>query len=490
LRSRTRHSGSAGNVGIMPRSSIITTTPPPPPLSTQSGYTLFLVLEMVTILAILFTVMLRDIQMVRLQAIREVHRIQARILAESGVEKAEFLLNTNSDKNLFWEGRADTDSFPLFGAIDAENRRFGLYSILTSSGRRVRTTCVVKAFAGRAMPKECAPVLTLHGKVGGVALMPGSSIKGTVVLSHGRICRGRTSQEVKEKELKVEIRESPSLPFDSSQAIMVVEKMDRFFTVACSSDIAPENRRHTASIDSLSARDTLVVRGDVSLGKDGYSNKTIVASGTITISGSASLLLCYCSGQKIVLQGGSSEKSLFFSRSTIAITRGRHNSQCIGKDSIVIGDKALFGPLSLCMLRREGRADSTAAIFIAPKTTYNGTLICSSDSSARTYARMPSIVLGRECVINGVCMTDGDVDLNGITIKGHLWARSIVTSDEKMAYTNFLFNVRMEEPLVEGIFPLIGSKPVKVAIDPVTTEYSIKKRKVLTERTKATEKKF
>jgi hypothetical protein len=474
----------------MPRSSIKSVTHSIPHLTSQSGYTLFLVLEMVTILAILFTVMLRDIQMVRIQAIREVHRIQARILAESGVEKAEYLLNGNGGKDLFWEGRADTDSFPLFGAIDVENQRFGLFSILTSSGRRVRTTCVVKAFAGRTMPKECAPVLTLHGKVGGLALMPGSTIKGTVVLSHGRICRGRTSQEVKEKELKVDIRESPSLPFDSSQAMMALGKMDRAFIAACSSGVSPENPGNPASIDSLSVCDTLVVRGDMSLGKDTYSGKTIFASGTITISGHASLILCYCSGQKIVLQGGSSEKSLFFSGSTVVITGGRHNSQCVGKDSIVIGDKALFGPLSLCMLRREGRADSIAAIFIAPKTTYNGTLICTSDSSARTYARIPSIIFGKECVINGVCMTDGDVDINDIALKGHLWARSIVTSDTKMAYTNFLFDVRIEEPIVEGIFPLIGSTPVKVLIDPVATEYSIKKRKVLTERTKVTEKKF
>ena len=71
-------------------------------LSNQSGYTLFLVLELITLLTILFTVMLRDIQMVRIQAIREVHRVQARMLAESGIEKADYFLNGNEGKDLFW----------------------------------------------------------------------------------------------------------------------------------------------------------------------------------------------------------------------------------------------------------------------------------------------------------------------------------------------------------------------------------------------------
>jgi hypothetical protein len=460
---------------IMPRNRTSITSLRMPHLSNQSGYTLFLVLELITILAILFTIMLRDIQMIRIQAIREVHRVQARILAESGVVKAEYLLNGNNGKDLFWEGAAEIDSFPLFGTLNVENQRFGLFSLLTSSGKRVRTTCVVKALAGRTMPKECAPVLTLHGKVGGLALMPGSSIKGMVALSHGRVCRGRTSQEVKEKELRVDIHESPSLPLDSSQVISAVEKMDRAFAVACSSGTASEKRK---SVDSLSTHDTLIVLGDCRLEKGRYTGKSIFASGTITVSGDASLLLCHCSAQKIAIQGGASDKCLFFSRNKMVITGGVHNSQYIGTDTIVIGEKTEFGPMSLCMLRREGRADSTAAIYIAPKTVFTGTIICSSDSSARTYARTPSIIFGKGCAMNGICMTDGDVDINDILIKGHLWVRSIVTSDTKMAYTNFLFDVRIEEPMVEGVFPLIGSAPVKVVIDPVATEFSITKKKI------------
>ena len=461
-----------------------------PDLSDQSGYTLFLVLELITILAILFTVMVRDIQMVRIQAIREVHRVQARMLAESGVEKADYYLNGNGGKDLFWEGKEPIDSFPLYGSIGLENQRFGLYSLLASTGQRVRTTCVVKAFAGRTIPKECLPVLTLHGKVGGLALMPGSSIKGTVVLSHGRICQGRSSQEVKDKDLKVEIREAPSLPFDSSQIITSIERLERAWSAACSLGMDPQKQRVMAGIDSIAVRDTVAVRGDVTLNREVLTGKTIFASGKITVSSNATLLLCACIGRSVSLEKGSTEKCLMYSRESLLISGGSHNSQCISGDSIVVGQKAALGPLSMLLMRREGREDSAAAIFIAPNTAFNGTVICSSDTSARTYARVPSIVFGKGCKFCGACMTDGDVDINGSAISGHLWARSIVTSDSKMAYTNFLIDVRLEEPPVDGIFPLLGGKPVHVLVDPVETKFSIRKRKTNTEITKDTEKKI
>jgi hypothetical protein len=458
-------------------------------ISSQSGYTLFLVLELITILAIMFTVMLRDIQMVRIQAIREVHRTQARILAESGVEKAEYFLNGNQGKDIFWEGREPADSFPPFGSITLENRRFGLYSLLTSTGQRVRTTCVVKAFAGRTLPQECLPVLTLHGKVGGLALMPGSSIKGTVVLSHGRICQGRSSQEVKDKDLKVEIGEAGPLPFDSSQIITSMERLERAWSAACSSGMDPEKRRTAAGIDSIAVRDTIVVMGDVSLNRGSFTGKTIFASGKITVSGNAVLLLCQFSGSSIELNGGYSEKCLFYSKKPLLISGGSHNSQCLCRDSIVVGSKSTLRPLTVLLLRREGREDSTAAIYISPNTMLNGTIICSADSSARTYARVPSIVFGKGCTLSGICMTDGDVDINGSSITGHLWTRSIVTSDVKMAYTNFLIDTKLREPQVDGVFPLLGGIPVRVLVDPVETTFSVKKRKPLTENTKDTEKK-
>ncbi|MGA2508407.1 MAG: hypothetical protein ABSF80_13130, partial [Chitinispirillaceae bacterium] len=440
----------------------------------ESGYTLFLVIEMITILAILFTIALTDIQMVRIQAIREVQRVQAHLLAESGIEKAESFLNGN--RGLFWESNGDIDSIPLYGTVTAAAHRFGLYTDIIGIGTRVRTTGTITAIAGRTLPDLCKPVLTLHGKVGGLALMPGSTIKGTVVLSHGRICKGETTQEVKETGLVVERRESTTLPFDSSQATGTVLRLAREQTAACSLKTAIQNQLVLVSEkDSVCRQDTIVVNGNCRIEKGNYYNKKIITSGNLTLTGDARCVLCAFLAQRVVVENGKSDYCLFYSAKKCSISGGKHNSQFFSSDSIVIGSSAEFGPMSLWMLWRQGTADSTAAIYIASNTVVNGTIICCSDTLARRSARVSSIVFGKGCRLNGVCMSDGDIDMNGAEVKGHLWVRSIVTSNNRKGYINYLFNVQIEKPAVDGIFPLIGTAPAQVMVDPIATTYSVRK---------------
>jgi hypothetical protein len=448
----------------------------------QSGYTLFLVIEMITILAILFTIALTDIQMVRVQAIREVHRVQAHLLAESGIEKAEYFLNGN--KGLLWESNGDSDSIPLYGTVTAAAQRFGLYSLVIGSGTRVRTTSTITAIAGRTLPDICKPILTLHGKVGGLALMPGSKIKGTVVLSHGRICRGETTQEVREKGLVVERRESTTLPFDSSQAINAVMRLAREQAAACSLKTAIQNQIVlTSEKDSIGGLDTLIVNGNCRIEKGSYYKKWIVASGTLTLTGEAKTVLCGFLAQRVVAENGTSDHCLFYSAKKCSIVGGKHESQFLGCDTIAIGSKVDFGPMSLWMLWRQGTADSTSAVYIAPNAVINGTIICCSDSMASRFSRIPSVVFGRGCRLNGECMSDGDIDINGAEVKGHLWVRSILTSKDRRGYINYLFDAKLEEPAVDGIFPLIGTLPARVMIEPVATVYSERKRKSLNKST-------
>jgi hypothetical protein len=444
----------------------------------EAGYTLFLVIEMITILGILFTVALTDIYMVRIQAICEVHRVQAHALAESGIEKAEYFLN--GPKGLFWEGSHDKDSISLYGSVTAAAQRFGFYSLVTGSGTRVRTTGTITAIAGRTLPEICRPVLTLHGKMGSIALMPGSKIRGTVVLSHGRICQGETSQEVRDAGLVVKTGESPTLPFDSSQAINTILLLSREQAAACSLKTAIQNQIVlTSEKDSIGKLDTIVVNGDCRIEGGSYSNKKIIASGTLTLTGDAQCVLCIMLAQRIVVENGKSDYCLFYSAKKCLISGGRHNSQFFGSDSITLGSKAEFGPMSLWALYRHGAADSTAAVFISPNAVINGTIICCSDTTVRgLVAVTPSVVFGKGCRLNGVCMSDGDIDMNGADVRGHLWANAIVTlKDPQHGYINYLFNVKLSESSGNGIFPLIGTTPARVMIDPVATSYSLRKRK-------------
>lgn len=441
------------------------------------GYTFLFVLELLIIIMVLTSILLTDIHFVRVLAIREVHKVQSRFLVESGIARAEYFLSGNEGQSILWESDGYTDSMPLYGKTTVKNKRYGLFSKITSSGTRIRTTCAMSAIAGRRLPEACRPVLTLHGKVGGLALMPGSTIQGEVVLNHGRICKGETTQEVKEKGLRVSLRESPTLPFDSSQAINVIQDLRRERIAACTVKTSmPMAAQLKSQTDTAYPAQTEIINGDCVIETGSYSNRSVIVAGTLTLAGNAKCFLCQFSAKKVVVEGGTTDRCIFFSERRTDIKKGTHNSQFLGCDSIMIGKEVSFGPMSLWMLWREGIKDSMAAIFIAPRSIVCGTIVCCSDSIARKRSRLPEVMFGKGCSFTGVCMTDGDISISDATVSGHLWVRSIITSDNKKGYINYLFRTVIREGNVPVVFPLLGSGTASIIVEQLATDYSIRKR--------------
>ena len=443
------------------------------PQTSESGYTYFLVLELISLTVILFSITLKDMSFAKSIATREIHRVQARLLAESGITRAEYFLSGGEGHTILWESDGCDEPVESFGTIHLESKRFGLFAKLMSQGTRMHTTNTIVSIAGRTTPDFCKPVLTLSGKVGGLALMPTSRIKGTVVISHGRVCRGESTQEIKDNGMHVMIKESPALPFDSSQAISVVKQLENEFKEACSlKNSVTGSLTLSSEKDKVANSDTLIVNGDFRIDNGTYSEKTIFAAGTIFLTGMARCTICKFYAKRVVIDGGAADRCVFFSKEKMQITGGSFNSQAFCTDSLLITEKVSFGPMGLLMQLREGAADSTVAIRFAPNANIRGTIICCSDTAARACSRVPSVIFGKGCVLNGICLTDGDIEMNDATICGHLWVRSIVTSDSKKAYINYCFNLRIEEPRAETVFPLIGTPPVSLVIEKISDRYT------------------
>ena len=445
------------------------------PRSSEGGYTLFLVLELLILIALLFTVTLQEIYYAKSQAGRAIQRVQARLLAESGITRAEYFLGGGDGHDIFWESDASDDTIPAYGNIHLECKRFGLFAKLLSKGTKVRATCAITALAARTPPCICQPVLTLSGKVGSLALMPGSQIKGTVILSHGRICKGTSTMGVTDPGIAVQIRESAGLPVDSSQFISAMTKYANEYYAACTLKTAVNGFQALSATDSLLKSGPVVVNGDMSIDRGTINDAKIIVTGTLTLSGAASCTSSCFLAQRVVIEGGTSEKCLFFSVKPLLVSGGTHNSQMFGMDSMQVSDQATFGPMSLWLLYRKGVADSTAGIKFAPGCRINGTVISCSDTTARRHSRVPSVVFGKGCTLSGICMTDEDIDINGATVYGNLWVRSIVTSDGKKAYVNYLFNTQISGPSRTLPFPLVGSPPVTLYVEKITQRYSFRR---------------
>jgi hypothetical protein len=448
-----------------------------PSLANETGYTLILVLVLISVVGILFSSVIKELGSVNLTTTREIQRIQARLLAESGIKRTEYFLSGGEGHTILWESQGCDEFLQMFGTIHLECYRFGLFAKIFSQGTRNRTTNSITAIIGRTPPECCNPVLTLTGKVGGLALMSNSLIKGDVILSRGRVCRGESLEDVKDNNLHLVVKSLPTLPFDSSQAISVVKELADKFKEACTmKSTVTGNVTLSSENDIIVESDELIVAGDCRIDKGTYNEKTICASGTILLTGEARCTACKLYAKRVVIDGGVADKCVFFSKEIMRINGGSYNSQAFCTDSMLITEKVRFGPMSLLMLLREGIADSTASICFSTNVNICGVIICYSDSIARNHSPVPSVIFGKDCVLNGICMTDGDLYMKDITVRGHLWGRSIVASDGKKSYVNYCFNMHIEEPLVELVFPLVGIPPVSLVIEKISDEYTVKNK--------------
>lgn len=453
-------------------------------LSNNAGYTILLVLVLISLTGILVTISIKEQRFVKRTATDEIQRVHAHLLAESGITRAEYFLGGGEGHTTLWESEGCDEEVHPMGSIHLECTRFGLFSKVVSQGTRNNTVNTITAIVGRTLPDFCKPVLTLSGKMGGVALMPTSRIKGTVVLTRGRVCRGESLEEVKDKDLHVMLRETSALPIDSAQAIGSIKVLENEFKKACTlkTDITGDVLL-SSEMDSLFSNGSLIVNGNCRIENGTYVEKSIFSTGSIILSGTAKCIACKCSAKRIIVDGGIADKSVFFSSEMMNISGGSFNSQAFCTDSILITDKTKFGQMSIIMLMREGVSDSTSTIRFGPGTNFHGSVVCCADSLARIHSLMPSIVFSKGCVINGLCMTDGDVFMSDVTVRGHLWARSIVSTDGKKAYVNYCFNITIEEPKNSVIFPLVGGPPLSLVTETIAEQYAVKKTTVLPQAT-------
>lgn len=445
-------------------------------LSNNSGYTILLVLVLISLTGILVTISIREQHFVNITATNEIKRVQVRLLAESGITRAEYFLGGGEGHTALWESESCDEEVHPMGSIHLECTRFGLFSKVVSQGTRNNTTTKITAIVGRTLPDFCKPVLTLSGKMGGVALMPTSRIQGTVVLPRGRVCRGESLEEVKDKDLHIVLRETSALPIDSAEIIGSIKVLESEFKKACTltTDITGDVLL-SSETDSLFRNGSLIVNGNCRIENGTYVEKSIFSTGTILLAGTAKCIGCKYYAKRIIIDGGITDKSVFFGSEIVKIAGGSFNSQAFCTDSIIVTEKAKFGQMCIVMLMREGVSDSTSAIRFEPGTNYHGLVLCFADSLARSHSLMPSVIFGKGCVINGLCMTDGDIFMSDVMVRGHLRARSIVSTDGKKAYVNYCFNTTIEEPKNSVIYPLVGGSPLSLVTGTISEQYTVKK---------------
>ncbi len=438
-------------------------------IRSNGGYTLYLVILVLTIAGALFTISLTEAGMVRAHAARRLQKVQARMLAQSGVERASWFFNGGDGRDLYWETDRFEEKLDDYGLITIACKRFGGYSRIVSEGTRLEQVYTIEGLAGRNLPENLEPVLTITGAIGGVVLAKGSSISGTVVLDHGIVKKDNNRRPYPGAGSWTLLDKSPALPFDSEPLDQAFDVLHKIFAGAKADTSAIDGKRFTnASFPGFNAHTILTVSGDCSFGDVRLVNGTVAVTGALTIAPG-----CFADGvrfiaERIEVAGGSTAQCLFYAEKKINVNAGTHNSQFFSPDTLTVDAASENGPLSLWCVRRKAGRDSSYAQLLQfdKKGVYRGTAICYTDTTQNISPAYdpPAIVLGRGSVFEGSIICDGDIDMHSVSVRGHIWAKAIVAVEDDLSHRNYIFSSRIERPRSETPFPLLGEPPARVSM--------------------------
>ena len=375
-----------------------------------------------------------------------------------------------------WETNLLQENIPGFGDIKLLHKKFGLFSRVVSQGIRIKDTCTISGLFGRNLPPILQPTLTLTGHVGSLVLYEGSSIDGYIVLHHGEIYRNRRGRPLSEYQNRLIIRESPSLPFDSTKIPLLFDKFSTEYQRLLRNKNAISGNMHIDknTNDSILQQNEIIVLGDCYISSGSLVKTKLAVSGKIHIQNSAIINESELYSAKLIVDGGVSSNSLFYSLKTIQIKGGNHNSQFFARDSISIAKQASFDKFNTFVSYREMIKDNTVSggIVFESGSEITGTVISCLDPLAKKILTGASITIGKKSSLIGVIVTDHDLDINEITIKGHVWARSIVARNEKQSFVNYLISSTIEQPEHSIPFPLVGLPPVKMVFQKATLDFN------------------
>jgi hypothetical protein len=433
----------------------------------DSGYAMYIVLVVLLIAGIFFSISVRMSGWATVFISRQIHYLQAGLLAESGIARAEYFLNGGDNNTFDYSTDSLVEQIPGYGKILLQCNRWGGLTKVNSIGYRRKKEYAVQGILGRDIPGNISPRITLSGHIGGLVMDFSSSIEGTVVIHHGSVKRNNNYSPIPGSESWVMQRESPALPFDLKRITTFIEDAKNALEHANGNKNGfSGDKPRTMAIDSLvKKQDTIVFTENWILKNRTVENAVVVVRKKVEIGDGAVCRNCVVISKNLFITGGITTGAVFFSDSTQRIMGGNHESQFIATDSIIIGGKAQSPVYSLWISKRIVKRDTIrGGIFFQEKGDFHGHALSFTDSTHNNIVSGLAIFIADGCVFHGTIITDGDVQMKNITLHGNVWARAIVTVKDDIGYTNWLFGCHLQ-PLDGPVpFPLLGELPAKVWI--------------------------
>lgn len=425
----------------------------------NKGYTLYLVLIILSVSAILYSVYVYTIRDTNRAITGELHRLRAQLLAESGIERAKYFLNGAEGRDRFWETDSFAESLPPYGTIHLSCRKLGGYSLVKSIGTARKISKTESALIGGKIPELVNTTLTLTGRMQNLVLDEGARIDGKVCLYSGNVLKGKKKERIRGSHTWTINRVSPPLPFD---CLPLVSQTNSFETDFNNSSVNKTVSAIESHVNNTSLRPRkLHINGDQLFRDCDISHSEIIVNGTIIIGQGARITSSSVLSKKCFIRGGRSEMSLFYASDSMHLQSGTHSSQFFSKGKINVGSDFKTAEGAFIFMHRSIQPDSTmrGGVEFKSGSRFIGHVICFEDTShqLKFFKKSPGITVANGSRIHGTLFTNGMLSVAQSEITGNVWAEMISMQREKSSYSNWLFGSKMkgfeEEAWVE--FPAL-----------------------------------
>ncbi len=436
---------------------------------------------MITVMTTIVSIVLMGTFLPLRLNLKEKHRLQAFYLAESGIQKAMWMLSGNDGKDQFW--RTENETIELFDNLIANVsvEEWGGFLQVTSTANYKHTTSSIRVLLGEQPSQPFQQAIFVGGVDYPLVVSGDNRIIGDVIVGPEGVKKGVIKGREFSGDMLVDgriVRQmKPAMPyFDATILENAITKYQNILENNQPSKIIGSRNINDGNVDDLLGARAVHVDGDLEIN---LSDAAEIIHGPMIISSAGSIIISgesQCMGfielvaeNKIIVNDQVQMKNcILFAGQGIEISgQCKISAQLFSKGNIVIEDQAELSYPSLIYCRAsliDEKWQSTVSL--RDHAIVRGAIVLSPPKEAGTHHYDETVLaIDKKAKVVGATYSSNNTDHRGIVL-GSIVTGQFFLYEEPTIYLNWLQDALVDRRVLpEGfLLPVAFSERPKLGI--------------------------